>query len=95
MIVLAPAVLDVSVQLQFHLPATGLSQSSVGSPQVSVPSLTVTPPVGVPPPGATTSTVPLTVYGSPTTVPAVKSVVITTVVSAFSTVCGCVLLLAW
>jgi hypothetical protein len=75
---LAPAVREVNEQL------------AVGSVavQVALPSLTVTVPVGVPPPGDVTAKVNATVYAWPTVVAVDRFVVIVVVVLALLTVCA-------
>ena len=56
--------------------------------QLWIPLLTVTLPVGVPLPGASTVTLKLTVTASPTTDGSGVSLVMLVVVSALLTVCG-------
>jgi hypothetical protein len=80
----APAVVDASE----HEPA------DAAAVQTSVPSETVTLPVGVPAPGLFTVTLKFTVYDWPTTVGSGESPVIVVVVSAAFTSCGVVGVLA-
>jgi hypothetical protein len=69
------------VEVSEHWPVATLAE------QLASPSLTVTVPVGVPLPGEFAVTAQATVYVWPTTVAAVRSLVIVVVVLALSTVC--------
>ena len=73
-----PAVVKVSEQL----PVAGLVAVRLETTQLTVPSLTVTVPVGAPPPGGTTETETPTVTACPTTDGSGESLVIAVVVAA-------------